>query len=220
LQSESAQHCSAQPVLQQTLPCSQNSLRQKPFAHESVVHGLESPHAAEFGSASLQAISGRQLSVTEQNSSGPQAASFGTNMHLPAKQVLVVQPTASSQSASSQHPAQSPLQHFSGALHLGADAQEPCVVQKSFVQLSLSLQSSGPLQVLAPPPTALPAVLVAPALLLPPVVGLPPFELAPASPPPSNWAPLQALTNSGTNVATASSTPSLRAAAFTKLRPE
>jgi hypothetical protein len=152
LQSESAQHCSAQPVLQQTLPCSQNSLRQKPLAHESVVHGLESLHVTEFGSAPSQAISGRQLSVMEQNSSGPQAASFGTNMHLPAKHVLVVQPTESSQSMSSQHSAQSPLQHISGPLHLGADAHTPCVVQKSFVQLSLSLQSSGPPQLPALPP--------------------------------------------------------------------
>jgi hypothetical protein len=95
------------------------------LVHESVVHGLESAHVTEFGSASSQAMSSRQLSVTEQNSAGPQAASFGTNMHLPAKQVLTVQPTPSSQSASSQHSSQSPLQHFSGAEQRGADAQVP-----------------------------------------------------------------------------------------------
>jgi hypothetical protein len=214
-QSESSQHCSAQPLLQQTLPPLQYSLRQKPLAQLSVVHGLESPHAVESGSTSLQAMSGRQLSVTEQASSGPHAASFGTNMHLPAKQLLTVQATLSSQSALSQHSAQSPSQHFSGPLHLGVEVQVPSIVQKSLVQLSWSLQSSGPPQLLAPPPAELPPVVAAPALP-PPVVGLPPLEPAPASALLSNSAPLHALISStGTNAISVSKVTSLAPVRFT-----
>ena len=195
-------------MLQQTLPPLQYSLRQKPLVQLSVVHGLESLHVVEMGSASLQTMSGRQLSVTEQASSGPQAASFGTNMHLPAKQVFTVQPTPSSQSVFSQHSAQSPSQHFCGPLHLAAEAQLPSIVQKSLVQVSLSLQSSGPPQVLGLPPVELPALAVVPALL-PPVAGLPPPGLAPASPPPSNCAPLHALiSNIGTIATTANNVTS------------
>jgi hypothetical protein len=56
-----------------------------------------------LGSVASQGTFGRQLSVTEQTSSGWQASSFGKYMHWPAKQVLVVHEMPSSQSASSQH---------------------------------------------------------------------------------------------------------------------
>jgi hypothetical protein len=111
----------------------------------------------------------------EQNSSGPQAVSSGKNMHRPAKQVLVVHPTPSSQSAWSQHSAQSPPQHFSGLLQLGAAAHVPSTVQMSFVQTSSSSQSSGPPHALLPPfVPALPAWLPPPV----PAAGLPPMPLS------------------------------------------
>jgi hypothetical protein len=126
---------------------------------------------------------------------------------LRAKQVFVVQPTPSSQSVSSQHSAQSPSQHLWGPLHFAAEAQVPSMVQKSLVQLSPSLQSSGPPHLLA-----LPAMAV-PALPIPPTP-LPPFDepptAEPASPPLSNSAPEQALaSNIGTSAVKLHSVTSL-----------
>jgi membrane-associated phospholipid phosphatase len=145
------------------------------------VQVLESAQkAAELASASLHGTFGWQLSVTEQISSAAQALSSGRFMHRPAKQVLLVQPTPSSQSSSLQHSSQSPLQHLSGPVHFAAAAQTPSTVQKSFVHRSPSLQSWGPTHFVTVP---LPDELVPPDML-----AVPPAEAAP-------WPPL-ALWNS------------------------
>jgi hypothetical protein len=70
-----------------------------------------------------------------------------------------------------------------------------------------------------PPPAEPPAIVEAPALL-PPAVEELPLELPPLPPLPSNSAPPQALTSTGTNAAIVSSAASLCAVSFTKVRPE
>src|SRR5688572_25691903 len=96
-------------------------------------------------------------------------------MHRPAKQVLVVQATPSSQSACSQHSLQSPSQHCAGAAHLATIAQVPSRLHASVVHTSPSSQSSGPSQrvVLPLPPFVLAPPLPLPAVLLPALPPLP-----------------------------------------------
>jgi hypothetical protein len=173
---ESSQQSVAQPVAQHSEPCSQNWFLQKSSTQLSVVHGLASTHVTS-GSVGPHGTLGWQLSLTEQNSSEAQAASSGKNMHWPAKQVLVVQATPSSQSWSSQHSSQSPPQHLSDAAHLGAVAQVPSMLHASTVHASPSSQSSGPSQRIVPPAAPPPPpLLLAPPLLLP-------VAAAPALPP-------------------------------------
>jgi hypothetical protein len=187
LHCSSLQHSSAQPSAQHRLPCAQKSFLQKPLSQTSVVQALESSQPVPVTAAS-QATLSLQLSVTEQASPARHLPSSGMNMHWPAKQVFVVHATPSSQSESSQQPAQSPSQQRCGPEHLGAASHLPSVVQKSLVQASPSSQSCGPTQrgrVSATPPPEPPA-------LLPPLVApaeLPPVELSLAS----NAAPPQAL---------------------------
>jgi hypothetical protein len=90
LHCESSQHSSAQPVVgQHTEPSWQYWFLQKPPSQLSVVHRL----ASWQGPGSVQATLALQPSVIEQASVGAHCASSGTNMHLPAKQVLVVHAT-------------------------------------------------------------------------------------------------------------------------------
>jgi hypothetical protein len=118
-------------------------------------------------------------------------------MHWPLKQMSFVQVTPSSQSACAQHSAQSPpAQHFSLPAHMGEASQTPSALQRSRLQASLSLQSSGPLQGIlgaAPIPTLPPAL----EPLLPALEPLPP-ALDPPLPPCgalSKAGPEQALIN-------------------------
>ena len=119
---ESLQHA-AQPVpSQHSLAAGslQKSCWQKLSTQESAVHGASSSHTLGASPAKpVQALRSTQLSLVEQYSEAAHEASLGTNMHCPAKHVLVVQLTPSSQSASLQHCAHSPVQHFSVPGHLG-----------------------------------------------------------------------------------------------------
>jgi hypothetical protein len=125
-----------------------------------------------------------QPSAAEQYSEAAHWVSSGTNMHCPEKQVFMVQPTPSSQSASLQHCAQSPPQHLSLPVHLGAASHVPSALQRSVVHTFLSSQSSGPPQatVVSAP---VPALLVVPAEPFPPLELVPPWSAVPAvaSPP-------------------------------------
>jgi hypothetical protein len=100
--------------------------------------------------------------------------------------MLFVQLTPSSQSACSQHSAQSPpAQHFSLPAHMGGASHMPSALQRSLVQASLSLQSSGP-----PQGTPVPAAF--PTLPLPPAAE-PPLPPSPSRSALSKTGPEQAL---------------------------
>lgn len=194
---ESLQHA-AQPMPSQhsvAPSCLQKSCWQKLSTQESAVQGAPSSHTLGASPANpVQALRATQFSLVEQYSEAAQEASLGTNMHCPAKQVLVVQLTPSSQSASSQHCAHSPVQHFSEPGQRGDASHVPSGLQRSRVQTFLSSQSSGPLHdLLTLPPAPVPAL--AP-LLVPEELDVPAALDVPALPVsslPVNAVPLQPL---------------------------
>jgi hypothetical protein len=148
------------------------------FSHESAVQALPSSQTSGDSLVKMpQAARARQPSLTEQYCVASHFVSSGTNMHWFEKHVFVVQAMPSSQSASSQHSAQSPPQHFSVPKHLGEALQVPSALQRSMVQLSLSLQSSGPPHAV-PVPAPVPIVPAPASFALPPLAEPPALESA------------------------------------------